>query len=72
MRFITHAHAREKLLAGAARFPCTAGGRSIMREAYEFSFMPHPAEATRVSDVDWDAVAGQINDILEGRGRSNG
>lgn len=44
----------------------------MMREAYELSFMRHPAEATRVSDVDWDAVAGKLNNALQGRGRGNG
>ncbi len=68
----SHAHTREKLLAGVASFPRSSAGRSMMREAYELMFMRHPAEATQVSDVDWDAVAGQLNDILESRGRSNG
>lgn len=57
MRFITHAHAREKLLSGVARFPRTAAGRSLLREAYELSFMRRRTDCEPIHALDWDHLA---------------
>ncbi len=57
MRFITHAHAREGLLTGVAHFPRTVAGRTLLREAYELSFMRRRTECGPIHALDWDHLA---------------
>lgn len=64
MKQVSHAHAREKLLSSAARFPRTSGGRALMREAYELSFMRSPHETTEISGINWDDLAGKLSFAL--------
>jgi len=61
MKQASHAHAREKLLSGVARFPCTAAGRAMMSEAYELAFMRKPAEPMKIADLNWDVLAGKLS-----------
>lgn len=58
---LTHAHARENLLSGVARFPRTASGRSMMREAYQLSFMRHPSDPVPIMALDWDVLAEKLS-----------
>lgn len=54
---LTHEHAREDLFSGVARFPRTADGRAMMREAYELSFMRRRTDCEPIHALDWDHLA---------------
>ncbi len=46
-----------KLMASVAPFPRTAAGRSLLREAYELSFMRKRTDCEPIHALDWDHLA---------------
>lgn len=49
--------ATAKLMASVAHFPRTTAGRSLLREAYELSFMRRRTDCEPIHALDWDHLA---------------